>query len=341
MSVGTPRGMPGLYTTLYTKVLMYTAANSRNGLRPVFRDDYLRNMRKIMGPSVKWLEVLETLEELERDGEVWIEHLGSEDFKVWLTEKSLQRLRHTSPPPRDVGVASFSSGPIQKEAPSMIDISTRGSTTDGTPKIDLKPSTSPVSPVEEDHEPQSSSDPLIPSAESANHPETSPLIPPTGDLDKAIIDQHLRELEDTRLALVRREKALNDRLVRMVEHERDLIRREEEFENTRKSLEDGLARRQGEVEHLNAELRSRLSKTGAPQNGMETPAENLPEQLAAIEAREEELLRSARALQTVLEDQERALETQQETHRRLREGIERTHAELEEHVKKHRRSRKE
>jgi hypothetical protein len=333
--------MPGLYTTLYTKVLMYTAANSRNGLRPVFRDDYLRNMRKIMGPSVKWLEVLEILEELERDGEVWIEHLGSEDFKVWLTEKSLQRFRHTTLPPRDVRGAPTSSGPTVEVAPPIKDNSTPGSTSDDAPKVDPETSTSVNPAVVEDHGPQSRRDPPMTSTDLANNPETSPRVSPTEDLDKAIIEQHLRELEETQLAIARREKALNDRLVRMVEHERELIRREEEFEEIRKSLEEGLAKRQAEVDQLADELRSRLSKSEAQRNGVEAPTTYPPERLAALEAHEDDLLRSARALQATIEEQERAIAVQQERHKRLREAIERTHAELEEHVINHRRSRKE
>ena len=341
MSAGTPHGMPGLYTTLYTKVLMYTAANSRNGLRPVFRDDYLRNMRKIMGPSVKWLEVLETLEELERDGEVWIEHLGSEDFKVWLTEKSLQRFRHTTLPPRDVRGAPTSSGPSVEVAHPIKDDSTPSPTSDDALKVEPETSTSANPPMVEDPGPQSRNDPPMSSTDLANNPETSPRVSPTEDPGNAVIEQHLRELEETQLALARREKALNDRLVRMVEHERELIRREEEFEEIRKSLEEGLAKRQAEVEHLAAELRSRLSILDAPRNGVEAPTTYPPERLAALEAHEEELLRSARALQTAIEEQERAIAVQQEMHKRLRETIERTHAELEEHVNKHRRSRKE
>ena len=341
MSAGAPRGMPGLYSTLYTKVLMYTAANSRNGLRPVFRDDYLRNMRKIMGPSVKWLEVLEILEELERDGEVWIEHLGSEDFKVWLTEKSLQRIRHTTLPPRDVKGTPTSSGPTREEAPFIKDISPLGSTSDDTPKVDPETSTLDVSPVVEDHGPKSRSNLPMTSTDLAKSPETSPRVSPTDDLDTAVIEQHLRVLEETQLALARREKALNDRLVRMVEHERELIRREEEFEEIRKSLEEGLAKRQAEAEHLAAELRSRLSRSDAPRNGVEAPTTYPPERLTALEAHEEDLLRSARALQSAIDEQERALAAQQEMHNCLREAIERTHAELEEHVNRHRRSRKE
>ena len=247
MSAGTPHGMPGLYTTLYTKVLMYTAANSRNGLRPVFRDDYFRNMRKIMGPSVKWLEVLETLEELERDGEVWIEHLGSEDFKVWLTEKSLQRFRHTTLPPRDVRGAPTSSGPSVEVAHPIKDDSTPSPTSDDALKVEPETSTSANPPMVEDPGPQSRNDPPMSSTDLTNNPETSPRVSPTEDPGNAVIEQHLRKLEETQRALARREKALNDRLVCMVEHERELIRREEEFEEIRKSLEESLAKRRWSI----------------------------------------------------------------------------------------------
>lgn len=330
------RPFPGMYTTLYTKVLMFTSANSRDGRRPVFREDYLRNLRKVMGANVEWMNVLETLKELEQDGEVWIEHVGSDDFKVWLTEKSLQRFR------RQEGRARTS--PLPSESPSGSPDTTGAS----LPNAKVSPPKN-----DEDDLPTSLVRTIVTnsaetpkSSEQLDVPESTP-IPPrpdlaaTQDIDRTLLQQRLQELESGLEAIARREKVLNDRLVRLVERERELIRRESEFEETRKHMERGLTDRRGEAESMVAELRARLVKLEEIERESGNASVSLPARIASLEQREEALLVAAKELQDALQEQEAGSQDTETQQKRLRRGVENAHRALAEHVERHRKSRKD
>jgi len=69
---------------LYQRILMFTGTNSRYGQRPLSREDYLRNMRKVFG-MVSFKQVIEVLTQIQREGLAIMEFTGPVDFKVILT----------------------------------------------------------------------------------------------------------------------------------------------------------------------------------------------------------------------------------------------------------------
>lgn len=145
------------------------------------------------------------------------------------------------------------------------------------------------------------------------------------------------EIQVARENLDRREKILRDRSKILSQRELDLTQREETFDETRRLLEQELAKAKTEYDRVIAETRGRLAKLEAREKEENEREKALAARIASLQEREDALMKHAGALY----EQEQAIERIEAQRTAAREGLKQAHRDLGAHWKRHRSDQKQ